>query len=509
MPPAFVQDRCWGVPVVAAISAFLVFLASSSSGVLYVFFMDEFGVNHEMAAWPQSTYVVVSYSIGLVQSVLQQRVPLYHITLFGVALTCAGLVACAFAPDIVWMAVLYGGVYGAGGGISMISLSLYILLYFDKYRGTGTAFKYIGWAASGVVGPTLLAFMAESYDSQGCLLLVGAAVMHAIPLAMLLGDPRPVSVPACCLKVSSNDDAQQQSPNGPHLQTNGELLPPKPLLMSGPTNQYYSTKDDSKKGTSAKDVATARWNTKEHEVIGGVTERAAIKQCEPNHCDSTAATKPRDAWHRHAKMTMVDAPSLLSHYAALFRSPLFYMFLLPFITTDLTTSMLDTTIVEYGIDKGAATLEGSKQLQTFTALGQLVGRIVVPFVSDKVEHSRCPLTAASFAVASACLFLISRFKDYASVAVLMAAVGVCEGYLMCIKGVLIGDYLGPEALAAVSGLMGVAMAPILLSSPAVIGFFRDKLGSYDQFYWMLAAVNLLAASLVCLVVVDDKRRRKA
>ncbi|KAL1421842.1 hypothetical protein MTO96_022760 [Rhipicephalus appendiculatus] len=204
----------------------------------------------------------------------------------------------------------------------------------------------------------------------------------------------------------------------------------------------------------------------------------------------------------------VDSPSLLGHYGALLRNPLFYVLLIAFMTIDYMMTMVDTTIVEYGIDKGVATLKDAKQLQTFTATGQLIGRIVVPFISDKIANSRCPFTAASLAVAAACLLLISRVNHFGTLSFLTALVGVCEGYLLCIKGVLIGDYLGVETLAAVCGLLGVASVPALLSAPSIIGFFRDKLGSYDKFYWMLAAVSLMAACLMSCIAAMDKMHRK-
>ncbi|KAL3211580.1 hypothetical protein MRX96_036343 [Rhipicephalus microplus] len=224
-PPAHIVDRCWGIPVVATFSAFFVFLAPSCAGLLYVLFMEKFGVSHEMAAWPQSTYMVMSNTIGLVLSVLQQRVPLYHLTMFGVALTCTGLIAAAFSPDIKWMAVLYGGIYGAGAGISMISLSLYLLVYFDKYRATATAFKYAGWAASGIIGPTFLGYIAENYGHQGALLLVGAMALQAVPLVMLLGDPQPLSMPACCTRVSANTTTTVTQNDIQYLTDSAELTP--------------------------------------------------------------------------------------------------------------------------------------------------------------------------------------------------------------------------------------------------------------------------------------------
>ncbi|KAL1421838.1 hypothetical protein MTO96_022756 [Rhipicephalus appendiculatus] len=206
---------------------------------------------------------------------------------------------------------------------------------------------------------------------------------------------------------------------------------------------------------------------------------------------------------------MVNSPSLLAHYAALLRNPVFYVLLIAFVKIEYMMAMVNTTIVEYGIDKGAATLKDAKQLQTYAATGQLVGRMVVPYFSDKIANSRCPFTAASLAVTAACLLLISRVNHFGVLAGLTALVGVSEGYLLCIRSVLIGDYLGVETLASVCGLIGAASVPALLSAPSIIGFFRDKLGSFEKFYWTLAAVSIISACLLGSIAVKDRLHRKS
>lgn len=42
----------------------------------------------------------------------------------------------------------------------------------------------------------------------------------------------------------------------------------------------------------------------------------------------------------------------------------------------------------------------------------------------------------------------------------------------------------------------------------LVGFFRDTMGSYDRFYWLLAALNLVAAFLTCSIAVADRFRQK-
>ncbi|KAK8761321.1 hypothetical protein V5799_027412, partial [Amblyomma americanum] len=63
MSPVIVQDACWTIPVVAACAAFFTMLTSSSSGLLYVLFMDEFDISHEEAAWPVSVQAAVGNSM--------------------------------------------------------------------------------------------------------------------------------------------------------------------------------------------------------------------------------------------------------------------------------------------------------------------------------------------------------------------------------------------------------------------------------------------------------------
>ncbi|KAK8761323.1 hypothetical protein V5799_027409 [Amblyomma americanum] len=92
--------------------------------------------------------------------------------------------------------------------------------------------------------------------------------------------------------------------------------------------------------------------------------------------------------------------------------------------------------------------------------------------------------------------------------VLTTVAGVCEGFLLCIRGVLYGDYLGVVSMGLASGLQGLCMVPAFMGAPASIGFFRDKMGSYDQFYWLLGAVNILASCLISVIAVIDKLRRK-
>ncbi|KAK8761318.1 hypothetical protein V5799_027413 [Amblyomma americanum] len=514
MPPAVVQDVCWAIPVVAACSAFFAMLTASSSGVLYVLYMNEFGISHEQAAWPQSVLTAALNCVGLLVAFLQPKMSVYHMGLLGALLACVGLVASSFAPDITWMAVLLGGVYGAGSGMIVISFTMYTLVYFDTYCATATAFKYAGWAASGVVGPNLYAYVAERYGFKRSLLLVGAVTAHAVPLAMLLNTPRPVKLWFSWSRKSPTAVADDTT-----FSKESNCLSTSPSSPCPLRNQAT----DAKCGTDRKPVPHAA-TCGNHKTVRLESDEfcrvntSGLEAHEQNASDTHGTEIPRssDGYpqapcsgdHRLRKHLMVKAPNFLKHCFTLLRSANFYALFVSFLAMEYAVTMHETTIVAYGIDKKAGTVKECNQLQTFTAMGQLVGRLVVPFISDKIPFSRCPLTAISLTLLAAGLVVISFANQFVVLAALTTTVGVCEGFLICIRGVLYGDYVGVASLGLASGLQGLCEVPAFMGIPAVIGFFRDRLGTYDQFYWMLGALNLVAASTMCCIAVTDWNRRK-
>ncbi|KAM7311933.1 putative monocarboxylate transporter [Ixodes scapularis] len=58
------------------------------------------------------------------------------------------------------------------------------------------------------------------------------------------------------------------------------------------------------------------------------------------------------------------------------------------------------------------------------------------------------------------------------------------------------------------GLMGLLCAPLLLVKPFLIGYFRDRLGSYDDLYYILAGLIFSLCLLWGLVAFSERRTSK-
>ncbi|XP_072143450.1 monocarboxylate transporter 13-like [Dermacentor andersoni] len=439
-------DRCWSVPFGVALSAFLLVMVSSCYGYLSVLFREKYGVSHERVSWLASTLVIAQSSSGLLVSQLQHRISVYHISLMGSCLASAGLVASAFAPDIAWMTFTLGIMYGTGIGSALLGLCLYLLLYFDEYRGTATAIMWILRATSGMAGMPLLWHLTGTYGIQGCLLVMGGLVLHCVPMIMLIQSPRP-----CRLFF-------QKAVN---------------------KSTVYAT-DYKNVESPGKTIATAVSST----------------DCE---------------WPESAVREEKAPTSRLRIALTSFTSMPFYVLVIQSVISEYVFVSFTVTIVAHAVDKGLELHQGN-QVVVFSAVGLLIGRTIMPFATDKIRFSRCPTSALCYLVAAVCMLLLVWIQSFGGMILLTVVMGVAQGYILCIKTVLIADYVGVSGVSFCCGVGGLVTIPVWLCGPAVIGFFRDTKGSYDLLYVTFAAlcffVATLLAYLTCSDVAQRKRRRK-
>uniref|UniRef100_A0A023GMX3 Putative monocarboxylate transporter ixodes scapularis monocarboxylate transporter n=1 Tax=Amblyomma triste TaxID=251400 RepID=A0A023GMX3_AMBTT len=441
-------DRCWGVPFAVASSAFLLVMVSSCYGYLAVLFMEKYAINHEQVSRISSALVIAHSSSGLLVSQLQRKLSVYHISLLGGVLASSGLVSSAFAPSVGWMTFTFGVLYGTGIGTALLGLSLYLLMYFEEYRGTATAIMWIFRATSGMAAMPLLWKLTEIYGVQGCLLIAGGMVMHVVPIIMLIKHPQP-----CLLRFSKSavQDTKDPATLSKKSAENGgkDSAPPYSQPQQPP-----STPNEKKLTTSTSSV-------------NNVTQVAL----------------------------------------ASFRSFPFYVMVLFSVVTEYVFVTFSMTVVAYAVDKGWK-LQNGNQLVIYNAVGLLAGRLVAPFATDKIRSSRCPVAVASLSSAAGLFLLLPVVKTFVGLAVLTCVMGVGMGYILCIKTVLMGDYMVVEGVSFCCGVAGILAIPVWIAGPSIIGFFRDTRGSYDLLYVTFSALSLFVAAMLLILACRDAAGRR-
>ncbi|KAH7957686.1 hypothetical protein HPB52_021896 [Rhipicephalus sanguineus] len=204
---------------------------------------------------------------------------------------------------------------------------------------------------------------------------------------------------------------------------------------------------------------------------------------------------------------LIPLAFMLRYAKPVLRSPCFYVLLVAMVAADFTLPLFGSTIVDYAVDKGIA-FNAAAQLVVCQCLGGFVGRLVIPLITDKIAHSRCPITAISLALLSLSFCVFPHVTSFAAVATVSFVIGAQQGYLNAFKSVLVADYLGVHSVAVSWGIMGVALLPLVCCEPYIVGAFRDTRGSYDNLYRMCGAVDLFATLMVAAQACFDSRMRK-
>ncbi|KAL1444656.1 hypothetical protein MTO96_029671 [Rhipicephalus appendiculatus] len=529
MTSTMVTDRCWSIAIVSACCAFITLFTYSSSGLMYVLFMEEFHISHEQAAWPQSTYIVVANSIedtAVASVYIRPCRPWDPSCLRQLAhrlgkncLLCGDVNAHHPAwggrktdprgrevrdmPQQLGLVILNTGAVtyfrrGAQATSTAIDLSMategcryawspfpdtwgsdHRPILLSPFRGKAPRdreYRVVDWRVyrqlfkQDTGGTDLLQLVPDNARAATVVakvpqgkpapdiqhLAFRAAWRRAGRQALSKAQPELWTVfrrvDAVCRRHANRRRNQgwvsvcvsiDRSRDGTRAWRLLKCL----LMVPRAFNQVLSLAVHLT--IQAADLAEQladQFAVKDIAQLPAAPPPAALQCLASCHHPGWIAVRLRENHSHHSTPLIVKAPNFLAHCGTLLRSGTLYILLVCYVMIDFVVQMHATTIVEYGADKKVGTLKQRNQLQIFNAVGQLAGGLVVPWLSDKMPLSRCAFTSANLIVVAACLLLTAVVQDYVTLSLLTAAIGVCEGYLFCIKGVLVGEKLGVESL---------------------------------------------------------------
>ncbi|KAH7948626.1 hypothetical protein HPB51_028445 [Rhipicephalus microplus] len=519
-----VVDRCWSLAPLSAMSALLAMLISKNSALFYVAFIDEFGVSHQSASWPLTLNVVMAHVAGLLVTVLQERFTIYQITITGSLLNFSALVASAFVPDMTWMCVTLGFLSGLSVGMIMLCLSIYNMLYFDKYRATASGFKYTGMTLAPLAFPLLLSALLREYGLHGGLLLLSAITVNTLPVAMLMNKPRPLNIRCGWRSVDPADKNTDSCGIDSHRGVDANGVPK--AVYSGTiknggdvfwedfrghqSNSSNATvlrtknnnASDSTCGTGYKLNTVTDVVREKDEVChrNGTAHSPADKGCArvnggnfppskgPAKITCQGCCKSSRAEHDENCLARTKTPnSVWSSILVLLKNPVLYILVGTFTIGEYTTITFETTVLDYAADRGAARRQAEPMVM-YVATAEMLGRLVIPFFWDRARLSRYLLVAMCLLAEAICLIAMPHATSFPQVVATAVVTGIPAGCIVALKPVVLSDHFGVEKLSVCWGIAGVALLPVAFGGPLLIGVFRDTLGSYENLYRMLSAM---------------------
>ncbi|CAN7985336.1 unnamed protein product [Ixodes hexagonus] len=126
---------------------------------------------------------------GIVAGPVCQRYTFRPPLIIGSVIMWIGIISSSFAPNIFWVSMTQGILFGFGCGLVFMMLPVIINQYFDKYKGLAFGITYSGSTSSAFVFPRLLLFLRETYNFKSSIMIFGAILMHVTAVSLILKEP--------------------------------------------------------------------------------------------------------------------------------------------------------------------------------------------------------------------------------------------------------------------------------------------------------------------------------
>ncbi|KAL3206236.1 hypothetical protein MRX96_040280 [Rhipicephalus microplus] len=208
---------------------------------------------------------------------------------------------------------------------------------------------------------------------------------------------------------------------------------------------------------------------------------------------------------RETKVSAIEA--VLRNIRSVLQCAMIYVLVITWLVFCYNYDIFFSTVVDFAMDKGVS-LEDAVSFITYTSITDLVGRVILPILTDRGFLERSTLMALDYFLLGLCALSLPFCESHWTLLAACLGVALFLGCAITMQSVLMAQYLGLEKLAVGYTVLGAFCGPALLGKAPFVGFFRDDLGSYNEMFWVLGSLGFLVCVIWVLVSLVDKRRAR-
>ncbi|KAL1485371.1 hypothetical protein MTO96_032000 [Rhipicephalus appendiculatus] len=410
-----------------------------SSGVLLVGLVSTFRISREEAAWPFELCTTINLAQGFLVGILVRYFDTRALNTGATLVAAVSAIACSLWDTPRAYFLFIGFSFGAGSGLMVPTNVVVLNRYFDVYRASASGLSFAGGALSSILLPPLIGSLLDTYGLQGTMLIVGALTLNAMAGSIAL----------------------RSSPSFPR---------PPNYTMFGTTITRRSSSENSQSKNVVSDLLL--WDS------GIVVSTLPPCSSEPQR-------------RRHHGMF------------SFFRSPMFVPLMATGMVYGYVFSTYSITIVDHAVGAARASSEDGAVLVSVMAIGDFVSRLGTGYITDRHYITREWMLIINFALQGVCYLLLANLASVANMVVVGLVFGLNNGGTIASMPVLLADHLGDEHLPLAFGLHRLTMGVATLFRPLLIGYFKDKQGSYNGLYYVVAAACAAVVVLWCVILTAD------
>ncbi|KAH6932511.1 hypothetical protein HPB50_006493 [Hyalomma asiaticum] len=200
--------------------------------------------------------------------------------------------------------------------------------------------------------------------------------------------------------------------------------------------------------------------------------------------------------------------AMLQNIRAVLMCAMIYVLVITWLVFCYNYDIFFSTIVDFAMDKGVS-LEDAVSFITYTSITDLIGRVMLPILTDRAFLERSTLMILDYLLLGLCTVSLPFCESYWTLLLACLGVALFLGCAVTMQSVLMAQYLGLDKLAVGYTVLGAFCGPALLGKAPFVGFFRDELGSYNEMFWVLGGFSIFVTIIwVSVSLVSKKRARK-
>ncbi|KAG8183475.1 hypothetical protein JTE90_001042 [Oedothorax gibbosus] len=146
--------------------------------------------------------------------------------------------------------------------------------------------------------------------------------------------------------------------------------------------------------------------------------------------------------------------------------------------------VLPTILNDFSLDKGISITHSTYLLMAMSTT-DVVARVGLGWVTDRKFMSAANFCALCFLVLAACFAAMALTNNLQILFVILSLMGLGTGAVVPLYVHFIKEYIKPTRQLMANSSIDIFSAPFLLSTSSLIGYSRDKLGSYEYFVYLM------------------------
>lgn len=483
-------DRGWAWVIALGyfIGVFCMVGIAKSFGILLVEFVNYFDIPVALAASVMGVSGGVYTLTAPICVVAGQHFTQRKVVMLGGLIGALGLSLSSLLLSIEWVILTSGALFGFGNACLFGNGLVIVGQYFNKRRGLANGLSLSGASIGQFALPPLLQYLLDTYSLQGTLIIVGGIYLNVIMCGALF---RPTSFyTSNCSRLKDKKEQQK-------LLDKKDTWKAKPIVKHSdhPVGEYEVKTCSSDFPDCVRYRATSTGSV----VMGSVDSLHSFAFDTENQSKNDGNQLSDNKCIKFLT-GLLDFSVLRSFVVILF---VFVSFLLFFGYFNFILFMPPTAG-----NKGVSKYDVA-YLVSISGICDLFGRVLVGIAGDLQFVARYKLMGIATFLCGFSIFGFNLAQSYTLMAICVGCYGFLGGCYVSINAPVLIDLFGlklmPKVLGVILFIQGLGAA---FGQP-MLGYIRDKLGSYAVVNYICFASMLMGSVLLMMYPfvkkIQDKR----